>query len=299
MEDFVEVGQPPRKDLGRANECSPDLSATQCSDCLEDKIGNIAGCCNGKIGGRVIGPSCYIRFEVSRFYNASEQAAPTPSQVSSPPPPATNTTEPALEVNNSSNTTRIIIIVVVAASISLCIIIIGVFFFCRRKQRKSIQNNVEIEDEIRTAESLQYDFAIISAATDNFSEENKLGQGGFGYVYKVWRNWREGTVWNIIDPSLGSGQRSEIQRCIHTGLLCVQENAISRPTMASVVMMLNSFSISLPLPTAPAFYIHSNTRPSGISVAENSSGGNDPDESKSRSYQGSINEVSITDMYPR
>ncbi|KAK4798207.1 hypothetical protein SAY86_030533 [Trapa natans] len=181
------VGSEPGPDFRNIyglTQCSPDLSATQCSDCLEDKIGNIAGCCNGKIGGRVIGPSCYIRFEVGRFYNASEQAAPTPSQVSSPPPPATNTTEPALEVNNSSNTTRIIIIVVVAASISLCIIIIGVFLFCRRKQRKSIQSNVEIEDEIKTAESLQYDFAIISAATDNFSEENKLGQGGFGYVYK-------------------------------------------------------------------------------------------------------------------
>ena len=33
--------------------------------------------------------------------------------------------------------------------------------------------------------SLQYDFSTIRDATDNFSEENKLGQGGFGAVYKV------------------------------------------------------------------------------------------------------------------
>jgi hypothetical protein len=34
-------------------------------------------------------------------------------------------------------------------------------------------------------ESLQYNLEIIHLATDNFSEVNKLGQGGFGSVYKV------------------------------------------------------------------------------------------------------------------
>jgi hypothetical protein len=39
--------------------------------------------------------------------------------------------------------------------------------------------------EISSVESLQFDFGTIRVATDNFSEENKLGQGGFGAVYKV------------------------------------------------------------------------------------------------------------------
>jgi hypothetical protein len=30
-----------------------------------------------------------------------------------------------------------------------------------------------------------FDFNTITMATNNFSEENKLGQGGFGIVYKV------------------------------------------------------------------------------------------------------------------
>nr|GMC78807.1 cysteine-rich receptor-like protein kinase 10 [Ipomoea batatas] len=34
------------------------------------------------------------------------------------------------------------------------------------------------------AESLQYDFDTIRTATNNFSDSNKLGQGGFGPVYK-------------------------------------------------------------------------------------------------------------------
>lgn len=40
-------------------------------------------------------------------------------------------------------------------------------------------------DDITTAGSFQFDFKAVEAATNNFSERNKLGQGGFGEVYKV------------------------------------------------------------------------------------------------------------------
>nr|GFD49665.1 concanavalin A-like lectin/glucanase, subgroup [Tanacetum cinerariifolium] len=39
-------------------------------------------------------------------------------------------------------------------------------------------------DEVSAADSLQYSFGIIKQATNDFSENNKLGQGGFGLVYK-------------------------------------------------------------------------------------------------------------------
>ena len=41
------------------------------------------------------------------------------------------------------------------------------------------------EDEIKPIESLQFNFNTIRLATDNFSTANKLGQGGFGSVYKL------------------------------------------------------------------------------------------------------------------
>jgi hypothetical protein len=43
----------------------------------------------------------------------------------------------------------------------------------------------EIAKEITTAESLQFDFGTIETATKKFSKDNKLGEGGFGEVYKV------------------------------------------------------------------------------------------------------------------
>ena len=38
---------------------------------------------------------------------------------------------------------------------------------------------------IGSVESLQFDFGTIRVATNDFSEANKLGQGGFGSVYRV------------------------------------------------------------------------------------------------------------------
>ncbi|WOG85284.1 hypothetical protein DCAR_0104472 [Daucus carota subsp. sativus] len=75
----------------------------------------------------------------------------------------------------------------------------------------------------------------------------------------AWKNWRQGTASKVIDPVLrnSSGSVHEMMRCIHIGLLCVQEDASDRPTMASVVLMLNSFSLTLAVPSEPAFYMKS------------------------------------------
>lgn len=40
-------------------------------------------------------------------------------------------------------------------------------------------------DELMSVDSLEFDLNSIRVATDNFSDANKMGQGGFGAVYKV------------------------------------------------------------------------------------------------------------------
>ncbi|BAT93983.1 hypothetical protein VIGAN_08054500 [Vigna angularis var. angularis] len=116
----------------------------------------------------------------------------------------------------------------------------------------------------------------------------------------AWRSWREGRARNIVDPTLNNGSESEIMRCVHIGLLCVQDNAAARPTMASVVAMLNSHSFGLQVPVAPALY---GNAMSGIfadmQLWEINSGTTRSRESTNRSDQDSINEASITDPYPR
>ena len=41
------------------------------------------------------------------------------------------------------------------------------------------------EEIMKSADALQFNFRSIRAATNNFSEANKLGRGGFGAVYRV------------------------------------------------------------------------------------------------------------------
>ncbi|KAJ0439125.1 putative protein kinase RLK-Pelle-DLSV family [Helianthus annuus] len=72
----------------------------------------------------------------------------------------------------------------------------------------------------------------------------------------VWENWRNRTTLDIIDPTLkmGSTLSHDIVRSIHIGLLCVQASVINRPTMASIVLMLHSTSLMLPVPSEPPFF---------------------------------------------
>jgi hypothetical protein len=51
--------------------CTPDLSHQQCIGCLDDATKAIPQCCAGKEGGRVIMPSCNIRFEVYSFFDST------------------------------------------------------------------------------------------------------------------------------------------------------------------------------------------------------------------------------------
>ncbi|KHN01545.1 Cysteine-rich receptor-like protein kinase 29 [Glycine soja] len=420
-------------------QCTPDLSETQCNDCLDGTI-----CCNDKVGALVVRPSCNIRYEVYRFYEQTTVLDPE-IPPSSPAPHPFADTSPEPEVKED-----------------------------------------EVEDEIKIAESLQFNFNTIQVATEDFSDSNKLGQGGFGAVYRgrlsngqmiavkrlsrdsgqgdtefknevllvaklqhrnlvrllgfclegnerllvyeyvpnksldyfifdpnmkaqldwesrykiirgiargllylhedsrlrvihrdlkasnilldeemnpkiadfgmarlflvdqthantrrivgtcgymapeyamhgqfsvksdvfsfgvlvleilsgqknrgihhaenvllsfAWRSWKEQTAINIVDPSLNNNSRNEMMRCIHIGLLCVQENLADRPTMATIMLMLDNYSLSLPIPAKPAFYMNSRTR----SVPGSS-------ESIIKSAQESENEASITELYPR
>ncbi|RWR88283.1 putative receptor-like protein kinase [Cinnamomum micranthum f. kanehirae] len=72
----------------------------------------------------------------------------------------------------------------------------------------------------------------------------------------AWRLCCDGKVMELIDPILiDSCPMDEVLRFVHIGLLCIQEDATDRPTMASVVVMLGSTFVTLPHPTEPPLYV--------------------------------------------
>jgi hypothetical protein len=83
-----------------------------------------------------------------------------------------------------------------------------------------------------------------------------------------------------MDPQLDC-PINEIIRHVQIGLLCVQEDPVDRPRMSEVVVMLSSETVSLGVPSKPAFYLRGdNSYSENISV--------------DRSMQMSQNEVSIS-----
>jgi hypothetical protein len=65
-------------------QCTPDLSKYDCNQCLLQAILSISICCNNKQGGRVLCPSCHLRFETYSFYNEAAVVAMSPPPLSTP-----------------------------------------------------------------------------------------------------------------------------------------------------------------------------------------------------------------------
>lgn len=71
----------------------------------------------------------------------------------------------------------------------------------------------------------------------------------------AWSLWSEGDLMGLVDPFMeGLVSETEILKCIHVALLCVQHRPDDRPAMSAVVVMLDSEDPLLPLPKQPGFY---------------------------------------------
>ena len=66
--------------------------------------------------------------------------------------------------------------------------------------------------------------------------------------------WNDDNILALVDPTIWDPCfQMEMLRCIHVGLLCVQEFARDRPAMSTIISMLNSGILDLPTPKQPAF----------------------------------------------
>nr|CAB3458183.1 unnamed protein product [Digitaria exilis] len=418
-------------------QCTPDLAPSQCWGCFQG-VGDLnRKWYDGREGGRISGVRCSFRYEGYQFYQGTPNVR-IGLHAGEPSPDGGG-------ANGSSHKKVLIIALVVSVTVVCGLLLAGLLII--RTQRKRTgktrlpihqahsRNSSKTEEALKlwrieesSSEFTLYDFADLAAATGDFSDENRLGKGGFGpcclccdradqqrgpsldwekrrriiegiaqgllYLHKhsrvriihrdlkasnilldkelnpkisdfgiarifgsnmteantnrvvgtygymspeyasegifsiksdvysfgvllleivsgkrnsghhqygdfinllgyAWHLWREGRAFELIDPTLGEcgGEVGAIMRCVKVALLCVQDAAADRPTMADVTAMLagggGASASSLPDPRRPPHFSLRLSR-----------SGSDESEARTRSSttrgSGSTNELTVT-----
>eukprot|EP01018_Ginkgo_biloba_P036679 Gb_22928 [translate_table: standard] len=166
-------------------QCWRDISAQDCISCLKTGMNILYQCCSQRQGARAMLGSCTVRYEIYPFFNSS--SPPTgfrkipPSREQSPP----------VQKTFKNSTKRLPIILGLAGSLFLALFMICLFAmrskimstrFCKPISlgRDEVHGDVSLIDQ----QQMLFSLKTLTVATDNFNNDNKLGEGGFGPVYK-------------------------------------------------------------------------------------------------------------------
>ncbi|RDY03952.1 G-type lectin S-receptor-like serine/threonine-protein kinase, partial [Mucuna pruriens] len=158
----------------------------------------------------------------------------------------------------------------------------------KRNSKMSDQGSEEFKNEVITEKSHEASWLLHSKISDfglawtfggyQIESKTKRVVGTYGYMppeYAVhgryslksdvfsfgvivleiaWRLWTEDRPLELIGKQLREKCNfCEVLRCMHVGLLCVQQKKEDRPDMSSVILMMNGEKL-LPRPKAPGFY---------------------------------------------
>ncbi|KAG1368249.1 cysteine-rich repeat secretory protein 38-like [Cocos nucifera] len=206
--EMMNSTKPPFPTIYGLAQCTRDLSRSQCRQCLQGMLVPRPTLFEGKQGARVLGGTCNYRYEIYSFYEGkptlrlqspletAPSPAPTPTPARRAPPLIT---PPEKEGKKTNVTGMVLAIALPLLAAFLLISIICICFWRRRKPvvrlplRKCLTIVLKLgalsvdgtrPEDIASVESLLLDISTLRVATANFAEENKLGEGGFGAVYK-------------------------------------------------------------------------------------------------------------------
>ncbi|PWA90059.1 protein kinase domain-containing protein [Artemisia annua] len=145
-------------------ECWRTLSPDSCRACLVNASTLITKCLPWS-EGRVLNTGCFMRYSNTNFLN------------------------PVPVISSSSNKGRIIAIVIsVVSSLAVLAVALMIVLYIRNRryiqQKRKGSNDAKKLAKILTDSSLNFKYSTIEKATSSWDETNKLGEGGFGTVYK-------------------------------------------------------------------------------------------------------------------
>ncbi|XP_059068946.1 cysteine-rich receptor-like protein kinase 2 [Cryptomeria japonica] len=167
--------------------CLCSIQEDSCKNCLSIAQENINKCFP-RSEGRALDAGCYLRYSSEPFFpsNSTIELArflPTGKRVSS------------LEL----------IIVAVGGGVFLLALLTCILVFRKQIGRPS-QKRADREGATKLREREDFDFKVLKKATNNFDQANKLGNGGFGEVFKG--TLKNGEVVAVKKLTLGHSARA-------------------------------------------------------------------------------------------
>ncbi|KAJ6725310.1 CYSTEINE-RICH RECEPTOR-LIKE PROTEIN KINASE 26 [Salix viminalis] len=118
-------------------QCTPDVSQSNCGECLQQSVDYYKSCCYSYQGGVVQKPNCFFRWDLYPYYNLFPQVtSPSPSPSPPPPPPPPASPSPPFIVSSppptsititkgkENTTSRTVIVTTVPTAILLALVIL-------------------------------------------------------------------------------------------------------------------------------------------------------------------------------
>ncbi|KAK3431863.1 hypothetical protein EUGRSUZ_E03718 [Eucalyptus grandis] len=171
--------------------CGRDISGSDCNICLQQAIKDVLANCSFSVGARILSRSCYLRYEQYAFYEG--KTAPEPNQTT--------------QGGSRKKVWLIVILTIIAVGLAVLLVVSCIYYLrIHRRERRGNKSAIQLgvlhysgyardstsfmnwtfqrRFDKNVPDSPFFDFATILTATNYFSASNKLGQGGFGPVYK-------------------------------------------------------------------------------------------------------------------
>ncbi|GLT86263.1 hypothetical protein SLE2022_044110 [Rubroshorea leprosula] len=146
-------------------QCIETISKSGCRDCMAVLYNDIQQC-PPKSDGRAVDVGCFLRYSESPFFADNQ------------------TTDIAPFLKNESSSKKYALIGGLLGGIGFLLLVLAVFFWFRSSRRKKMASRGDILEATELQGPVNYSYRDLKSATQNFSLENKLGEGGFGDVYK-------------------------------------------------------------------------------------------------------------------
>ncbi|KAK7365966.1 hypothetical protein VNO78_38736 [Psophocarpus tetragonolobus] len=243
-------------------QCVETASEAKCLDCMTIAYNNLQSCLPNKEGS-AYDAGCFMRYSTSPFFADNQ----------------TINIAPYLKQGGSSKKWAIIGGVVGGVVVLLVLFAWRLF----RKPKKVPKADILGATELKGPVSFNY--KDLKVATKNFSDDNKLGEGGFGAVYKgtlkngkvvavkklvlgksskmeddfeseAWKLYEKDMQLELVDKDIDPSEydAEEVKKIIEVALLCTQASPVTRPTMSELIVLLKSKSLVENLrPTTPVF----------------------------------------------